>query len=442
MRPGTTILVIDDEKDLCHVVLKLLKQWGHQAVCEHTAAAGRRALDSVEPEVVLLDVGLPDRSGLDLLTDIREARPGTAVIMMTADGTSKTAVTAMKRGAEDYLDKPIDFEELRLILDKVTENVAIRREVAELRAKQRDQYSRDYVFLTHPGMRDVYNQIEMVADTDQVTVLIQGETGTGKEHVARLVHQYSPRAAAPFVELHCAALPETLLESELFGYEAGAFTDAKKSKAGLFEQAQGGTLFLDEIGELPLSMQTKLLKVLEDRKVRRLGGLKTLDLNLRLVAATNRDLQLEVKEGRFRADLYYRLNVFSVELPPLRDRPEDVAILARFFAERFVAKLGRRLDPLNDEMIKKLESYTWPGNIRELKNAMERLVIRADGAKVRETDLPPEVTEEHSTKPEDKEKLRLKNLMQKHRWNKSQAALEMGVSRPTFLKMLKKAGLQ
>jgi two-component system response regulator HydG len=315
--------------------------------------------------------------------------------------------------------------------------------VAEFRASRRDQYSRDYVFLSNPRMKDIYQQVEMVAATDEVTVLIRGETGTGKEHVARLVHQYSPRASGPFIELHCAALPETLLESELFGYEAGAFTDARKSKPGLFEQAQGGTLFLDEIGELPISMQTKLLKVLEDRKLRRLGGLKTIDLNLRLVAATNRDLPQEVKDGIFRADLFYRLNVFTLELPPLRERPDDVVVLGRFFAERFAGSLGRRLNPLTGSLLKRLQNYPWPGNIRELKNAMERLVIRAAGPQLKEVDLPPEVFEERSSGgPLGQETKAMRLLLEKHRWNKSRAAVEYGVSRPTFLKILKRLGLQ
>jgi two-component system, NtrC family, response regulator AtoC len=291
-----------------------------------------------------------------------------------------------------------------------------------------------------------------------VTVLILGETGTGKEHAAKLVHELSPRQGRPFQELHCAALPESLLESELFGYEAGAFTDARKAKPGLLELAQGGTLFLDEIGELPLSMQTKLLKVLEDHQLRRLGGIKPMDLDVRLVAATNRDLEAEVRAGRFRADLLYRLKVFTLNLPPLRERPEDIEALARYFYAGFCRENGRRLHNLPSDLMAKLLLYPWPGNIRELKNAMERLCIQQGAFPPTLDALPAEIRPLAPSPPPSaapaaaaptpgaagngSSRERLMGLLDKHRWNKSKAAEELGVSRPTFLKRLREAGIE
>jgi two-component system, NtrC family, response regulator AtoC len=365
--------------------------------------------------------------------------------MLTANDSSRLAVQALRLGAEDYLIKPSEPEELKLLVERMAAAALMKRELQTLRS----QAARGYLFLQHPKMRDVYASLGRVAATDKVTVSILGETGTGKEHAARLLHQLSPRAPKPFVELHCAALPETLLESELFGYEAGAFTDAKRAKPGLLEQAQGGTLFLDEIGELPLSMQTKLLKVLEDRQLRRLGGIKPFDLDVRLVVATNRDLESEVKAGRFRSDLLYRLQVFTVELPPLRERPEDVESLGRFFYDQFCKDFGRRLDPLQGEVMKALLGYPWPGNIRELRNTIERLVIQTASGAPRVEDLPPGLRGLQAPPSQDAAEpfsvgggSTLRSLLDKHRWNKTRAAAELGVSRPTFLKRLKDAGIE
>ncbi len=251
--------------------------------------------------------------------------------------------------------------------------------MVDLKNTLREGYAKDYLFLSSPSMGKVYGQIEKVAAQVNVSVLILGETGTGKEHVARLIHLFSPRSSKPFIELHCGAFPESLLESELFGYEAGAFTDAKKQKKGLFETAQGGTVFLDEVGEMPLTIQTKLLKVLEQKTLRRLGGTQEIKLDVRIISATNRELDKEVKESRFRADLYYRLNVFPLFIPPLRERPEDVRSLIEFFFKESCKSFAKSLDPLASEVLSGLQAFPWPGNTRELKNAINRMVLNAEG---------------------------------------------------------------
>jgi DNA-binding NtrC family response regulator len=442
------VLIIDDEPDLAVVTERLVASWGYDVASEIEGRAGIERQRTWNADLVLLDIGLPDLDGLAVLSEIRRMSPETTVIMLTGQQDPRLAVHAVRQGAEDYLTKPADPEELRLLIEKAAETTRLRRELQELRERS----AKGYLFLQDSQMREIYASLSRVAATERVTVLIQGETGTGKEHAARLLHQLSPRAGKPFQELHCAALPETLLESELFGYEAGAFTDARKAKPGLMEQAQGGTLFLDEIGELPLSMQTKLLKVLEDRQLRRLGGLKALDLDVRLVAATNRDLQTEVMAGRFRADLLYRLKVFTLQLPPLRERPQDVEALARFFHAQFQRENGRRADPLPREIIRALQAYAWPGNIRELKNAMERFCIQQGHqapsldhlpAEIRgpqPKSVPPEAGVSAPAMPPNRSSLQA--LLERHRWNKTKAALELGVSRPTFLKRLKEAGIE
>lgn len=442
------VLIIEDEAEWADASARLVTLWGHEVVRAENGVDGLTKQREWNADLVLLDIGLPDKDGLQVLGELKQLNPDTSVIMLTGQNSTQLAVQAMKLGAEDYLIKPPDPEELHLLIDKAAATARMRRELEELRQRE----NKGYLFLQDPRMREVYDAIGRVAVAERVTVLILGETGTGKEHAARLIHQLSPRQAKPFLELHCAALPENLLESELFGYEAGAFTDARKAKPGLLEQAQGGTLFLDEVGELPLSMQTKLLKVLEDRQLRRLGGLKSIALDVRLVAATNRDLDAEVAAGRFRRDLLYRLKVFTLTLPPLRQRPEDIEALARYFHAQFARENGRRPSPLPPEVIAALQAYSWPGNIRELKNTMERLcILQGSGppslealpAELRNASpatrsaAPAAVPAKASAANADS----LLALLQKHRWNKSKAAQELGVSRPTFLKRLREAGI-
>ena len=441
------VLIVDDEPDLAEVTARQVASWGHEVSTEKDGRSGLERQRHWNAELVLLDIGLPDMDGLTVLTELKRLSPETMVIMLTGQHNTRLAVQASHLGAEDYLTKPSDPEELHLLINKAAKAAREHQELQALRQRE----AKGYLFLQDPQMREIYTALSRVASTDKVTVLILGETGTGKEHAARLLHQLSPRASQPFQELHCAALPESLLESELFGYEAGAFTDARKAKPGLMEQAQGGTLFLDEIGELPLSMQTKLLKVLEDHQLRRLGGLKALDLNVRLVVATNRNLEAEVAAGRFRADLLYRLKVFTVTMPPLRERPQDIEALARFFHAQFQRENGRRTAALPEDIIRALQAQAWPGNIRELKNTLERFCIQQGNQAPSLAHLPLEAgprtatpvdvsTGPASSAPQP-QRVALLALLEKHRWNKTRAAAELGVSRPTFLKRLKEAGV-
>ncbi len=446
------VLVIDDEQSLAKTLTSFLRELGHQVECAFTGVDGREKAVAFQPDIVLMDVHLPDILGLEIIDQIKAKRPSTVVIMMTGSGTVKHAVEAMRKGAEDYLTKPLDLDELQLLVEKVTANLNLRQEVADLKNALRQGYAKDYLFLPSPAMGKVYAQIEKVAAQENVTVLILGETGTGKEHAARLIHLFSPRSAKPFVELHCGAFPETLLESELFGYEAGAFTDAKKQKKGLFETAQGGTVFLDEVGELPLTIQTKLLKVLEQKTLRRLGGTQEIKLDVRIISATNRDLEKEVKEGRFRADLYYRLNVFPITLIPLRERQEDVKSLIDFFFKEACKTFAKSLDPLDTEVLKVLRGYSWPGNTRELKNVINRMVLTAEGPKAVRDDIPLEITESNvpSTTLDkggdlsmvEAEKRSILKALERTGGNRSLAAKELGINRNTLLNKIKRYGLE
>lgn len=449
------VLVVEDEAAIRQVLERFLKTKEHEVATAASFAEAQKKLEDFRPDFALSDISLPDGSGLDLLSEMLKKFPSLPVLMITGAQDAKTAVEAMKRGAEDYLTKPFEMEELGLAVDRAAEKAGLRHEVSALRNYQKELGAQDYLFLNDPSMRRVYTEVEQLAALDKVTVLIYGETGTGKQHIARLVHRLSSRYAKPFVELHCAALPENLLESELFGYEAGAFTDAKGRKKGLFELAQGGTVFLDEVGELPASMQTKLLKVLEQKVLRRLGGLENIHLDFRLIAATNRRLEEEVDLGRFRADLFYRLNVTRVSLPPLQSRPDDIEELARFFFKEAAREFGKALSAPDPELLAALRNLPWKGNVRELKNTCERIVIHARSPRLNLDLLPEEYRTDGPRKEsvaspsflspplsEDSEKAKLEALLQKHHWNKVKVAAEMKISKPTLFKRLKKYGLQ
>jgi DNA-binding NtrC family response regulator len=440
------LLIIDDEADFGAALQRSLQADGHDVRVARTGAEGlAKAREFPAPDAVLLDINMPDITGLELLPDLLKAVPAAAVVMITGEASHKGAVTAMKLGAEDYLEKPFALDELKLLLERFAEKLDLRKQVAGLSRRRLEDYAKEYLFLDDPAMQKVYRDLEGVGAKDQVTVLIEGETGTGKEHAAKLLHLFSPRAGGPFISLHCAALPETLLESELFGYEAGAFTDARKQKKGLFESAQGGTLFLDEVGELPLSTQTKLLKVLEDRLLRRLGGVENIKLDVRLVSATNRDLGKEAAAGRFRPDLYYRLNVFSVKLPPLRQRPQDLATLAQFFFERACEGFDKRLQPLDADCLKALGSHSWPGNVRELRNFLDRSVIQAHGPALRAEDilaaLPAAAAAPEAKPKEPLDRARLEAALREALGDKSKAAKLLGIARPTLYRYLKQYDL-
>lgn len=383
------ILVVDDEASARSGLGKLLEQEGYQVV---QASDGREALDVVAeeaPNLVITDLKMPNMDGMEFLTNLRERGVTTPAIVATAFGEVSSAVAAMRAGAEDYLTKPIDFDALLLVVERTLARSELRAEAENLRRqlRARDNEGLEGLLGASPAMQRVYHMVRQVAPA-RATVLITGESGTGKGEVARAVHALSPRASAPFVSLHCAALAESLLESELFGHEKGAFTGADKRRIGRFEQADGGTLFLDEIGEIPPATQVKLLRLLQERCFERVGGNETIKVDVRVVAATNKDLAAEVRERRFREDLYYRLNVVHIEMPPLRQRGNDIVLLAEHFLRRFAQESNRRIDGFDDAARAKLVAHRWPGNVRELENAVERAVVFTEGGLVKASSLP------------------------------------------------------
>jgi len=368
------IMVVDDEHLIRWSLEQNLMKQGYEVL---TAGNGEDALKLVreeQPELVLLDIHMPGISGLEVLEKVKEFDDEIIVIMVTAHGGLETAVNAMRMGAYDYINKPFNLDEMGIVIKKALENFDLRREVAGLRSEHKKVGSPTIVG-KGKLMQHVLAMMERVAKSEASTVLVQGESGTGKELVAKWIHYESSRADKPFVAINCAAVPSTLLESELFGYDKGAFTDAKAMKKGLFELADGGTVFLDEIGDMELGMQAKLLRFLEDRTFRRVGGSKVISVDVRIISATNKDLLKAVEEKSFRNDLYYRLQVIPIFLPPLRERKEDIVILANHFIESFNKEFNKRIKGLSAAAEQMLTDYSWPGNIRELKNVVERAII-------------------------------------------------------------------
>ncbi|MCG6922810.1 MAG: sigma-54 dependent transcriptional regulator [Acidobacteria bacterium] len=368
------IVVIDDEINAAAALETLLKEDGYEVARAHDARTGLQLLEQTEPDIVLTDLRMPGMDGLELLAKIKEIRPETMVILMTAYGTVKTAVKAMKLGAEDYLPKPIDVDELEVVLQKTLERKDLREEARTLRQRLEQKYRFDNLVGESPEMLSVFKTIRQVAPSS-ASVLLRGESGTGKELFAQALHQNSPRRNKPFIKVACAALPETLLESELFGHEKGSFTGAIYTRAGRFEAADGGTLFLDEIGDITPTVQVKLLRFLEEREFERVGGNRTFKVDVRIVAATHRDLKQRLEEGSFREDLYYRLNVIEIDIPPLRERPGDIPLLAHHFLKKFAEANGKAISGFSDEVLALLLAHSWPGNVRELENALERAVV-------------------------------------------------------------------
>ena len=386
-----TILIVDDEPNLPHQLARYLGKHGYEVMTAADGEAGLQALQKTAVDLLLLDVRLPKMSGLQVLAEVRRLDSDLPVIMLTAYGDVQTAVAAMKLGAADYLIKGFDLTELLLVVQRALETSAMYRELRQLRREKSDNYHFRYVVGQSERMREVFDLVARVARSDTASVLITGESGTGKEVVARAIHEASARAHGPFHPLNCASIAHNLLESELFGYEQYAFTDAKKQKRGLLELADGGTLFLDEIGEMPLDMQAKLLRVLETRSFYRLGGNREVRINVRILAATNRNLEEAMREGAFRSDLYYRLAVLSIELPPLRERPDDILLFATRFLEDFNRSLGRNVRRISPEARCLLEAYRWPGNVRELKNVIERAMILSTNDEILPAHLPREI---------------------------------------------------
>ena len=387
------LLIVDDEHLLRMTLEGGMSDLGYEVRTAETIGEALRITEEFRPDAVLLDNRLKGDTGLDHVEDFRRIDEDNMVILMTAYGSILQAVEAMKRGVSHYVQKPFDLEEVDMVIRRGMEQRNSRRSLEFLKLNPKKLIG------VSPEIEAIRHQIRVLADNDNVDLLVVGETGTGKEVVVRTVHELSPRSKMPMVKINCGAIPESLLESELFGYEKGAFTGAAKSKKGLLELADGGMVFLDEVGELPLSMQAKLLTFLEDRRFRRVGGLQDIKVSVRVAAATNRDLEEEVREGRFREDLYYRLNVLQIRIPPLRERPDDVPVLCDYYLKYFNRKFGRKVTGISPEFMEALKRYSWKGNVRELRNVMERCVLFSSGSFLtgKETGISiPAVPEERS----------------------------------------------
>ncbi len=442
------ILVIDDEEKMCWALDRALSYENYQVVTATRGLQGIELAKKNDFSLVILDLKMPDMDGIEVLTEIKKINPSLPVIMITAHGTIDTAIEAMKIGATDYITKPFKLDEIKLQIKKSLHLSNLENQVDFLRQELGKKYGK--MVGQSDAMKEVAFLIQQVAKTG-ATVLITGESGTGKEVVAVEIHKASNRVDKPFVAVNCAALPEQLLESELFGHEKGAFTGATSKKKGRFEIADTGTIFLDEIGEMPISMQAKLLRVLQERCFERVGGTETIDVDVRVIATTNLDLANAISHGTFREDLYYRLNVMRISMPPLRSRKEDIPLLVNHFLKKF--------DPSNSKKIssvamKILTSYNWPGNIRELQNAIERALIVCQGAEIKPEHFPKDLLNslEETTTPvlniaeggfslEEMEKHLIIKALEKHNYNQTKVAKYLGISRPTLLYRLKKYGI-
>ncbi len=385
------ILVVDDEHLIRWSLEQNLKKQGYEVSTAGSGEDALRLLQEETPDLMLLDIQLPGMNGLEVLEKVKDLEEDVIVIMVTALGVLETAVKAMRLGAYDYINKPFNLDELAIIIKKALETRELKREVAQLRAVQPKRFSIDSIIGSSSDLQHVLNMVRKIALSGAGTVLIQGESGTGKELIAKAIHYEGARADKPFMAINCAAVPETLLESELMGHEKGAFTDAKSLKKGLFEMAHGGTVFLDEIGDMPMAIQAKLLRVLEDRTFRRVGGVKDIHVDIRIVSATNCDLLEAIEHKVFRSDLYYRLQVIPIFLSPLRERRDDILILARHFIESFNREFGKDVKGISAEAEKVLVDYDWPGNIRELRNVIERAVILENDETMEYEHLPREL---------------------------------------------------
>lgn len=459
------VLIIEDEEILAKNVKKFLERNGYDAVMAHTAADGLRIFEKADVDVVLLDINLPDRHGLEVLAALRERNANAVVICVTGHGDVQIAVDAMKAGAADFVTKPVALGELKALIDKALGQQKLVTAVRHYAAAGGDDGASRLIG-DSPQMQRLRDQIKSIANVERTQVegppapvLIRGETGTGKELIARALHLEGPRRDAPFIELNCATLPAQLLESELFGHERGAFTDARERKLGLVEAADGGTLFLDEVGDLELPLQTKILKLLEDRTVRRVGGLRDRVVDVRFVSATNRPLEEWVKSGQYRSDLYYRLRVLTVEAPPLRDRQGDVRMLAESFLASHAARYGKKGMRFTAAAMARLEAHGWPGNVRELKNTIEQAVLTARGGAIEPDDLAiitrmdvvtpvvaqagiGPVGESATTSLGELERGAIENALDRCGGNVTRAARLLGISRDTLRYRIEKYGLK
>lgn len=389
-QPNQQILIVDDDRAIRWSLREALQSWGFAALEAGSVAEALKQFNADPPAVVLLDIDLPDGSGLDVLRELKSDTPEVIVIMITGNVLIDNTISALRGGAYDFIGKPINLEELRVTIRNGLEARHLRRAVEQTRKERAREFNFRQIVGESSAMKKMLELAAKVAESDVASVLLQGESGTGKDLVAKAIHYGSQRAEQPFVAVNCAALPATLIESELFGYEKGAFTDAKARKQGLFEQAEGGTLLLDEIGELELSLQAKLLRVLEEGMFRRVGGLKDIRLDVRVLAASNRDLKAESDAGRFRVDLYYRLSIIEIDIPPLRERGDDVLLLSQHYIDTIGGRLkgNKRITGLSPETIDVFRKYNWPGNVRELRNVIERALILEDSEEISTEYLP------------------------------------------------------
>ncbi len=438
-----TLLLVDDDASVLRAIGDYFERIGYEVWREGTGEQAMETFHRVRPEVVLLDLHLPDSSGLVVLERLRRERA--AVILLTGQGDIETAVKAMQLGAENFLTKPVDMTHLAAAIARVAEKVRLTRQNARLRALDHEAEGIGSLGVS-PAMREMARQIELLAASERSTVLLQGESGTGKGWVARVIHNLSPRSGGPFVEVNCAGLSATFLDSELFGHEKGAYTDAKERKVGLFELADHGTIFLDEIGELTPDLQPKLLKVLETKTFRRLGGTRELSVDVRLIAATNRDLVREVEGGRFREDLFYRLNVMPLVLPPVRERSrEDRLDLIRRIISDLKTQLPGCPSECSTDVLDRLLSAAWPGNVREMRNVLERSMILGRGqAVIGIEQLPPDLRQRAATDRRyqaqslsEVERQHIERTLRHHSGNRTRAALELGISRATLINKIK-----
>jgi len=455
---GGVILIIDDEETLSYFLKQSLSEEGHEVLLARTGGEGLRVLGENEVDLVLLDLKLPDIEGSEVLKEIKSSGGEMPVMMLTGYGTIDSAVEAMRLGAYDYIEKPPDLAALKLIVARALESWALRQEIRRLRTQEEQELT--WIVGQGPEMKSIARLVEKIAPS-KATILIQGESGTGKEVIARAIHRQSERRDKSFVAINCAAIPEALLESELFGYEAGAFTDAKRQKKGIFETADGGTLFLDEISGMRLEMQAKLLRVLEWETLRRLGGTKDIKVDLRVIAATNRDIKGFIEEGGFREDLFYRLSVVVIDVPPLRERVKDIDLFVAAFVAEFSESMGKGIRGVSEEAMRLLRGYSWPGNVRELRNVIERAVILCEGEEIEPSHLPAEIVERQRTPRlapsleisldeegidlkktvADFEKRMIEEALRKSGGNQSQAARLLGISRDILRYSLQKYNL-
>jgi DNA-binding NtrC family response regulator len=450
MTRRSRILVVDDEESTRRGLSRLLESWGYEAIAAPDASAAVEQALRFPPDLILTDLRMPGRGGIELINDLREAGIESTVVVVTGHATIETAVEATKGGAYEYLTKPVDVPHLRSVVDRGLERSSLVREMRLLRRELGREGRLGPLVGNSPELLKLYQLLEQVGPTS-ASVLITGESGTGKELVARALHELSPRSRSPFVALNCSAIPESLLESELFGHERGAFTGATAARAGCFELASGGTIFLDEVGEMPLTLQKKLLRVLEERRVRRLAGRVEISVDVRIISATNADIEQLLSDGTFREDLFYRLNVFAIDLAPLRERAGDVTILAHHFLKQLAGDNGKSIHGFSTEALGILNQYDWPGNVRELRNAIERAVVVCPGEEIEVHHLPANIKQRprmpsgddslvipSGTSLEEVERLMILNTLYREGGNKTRAARILGITTKTLHMKLKK----